>query len=205
MPNWYVAAEGFQALNVKNTAGENLNFVGAFDTKEKWKRTKDDKYNPFTPKMRFEQIKVEKKRPTPGSIIPSPVEIKVEYRKYVNVSDWTVTTEEFEKEAMYLGQKLNLSVTKNTSGTKILRLVQEDVDVNEDVKIDGEKSTSMERYAVDVNDTVITISAPESSGIFYGIQSLLAVTNVERKQVLVVSFFMINLARTIIYYKQNIV
>jgi N-acetyl-beta-hexosaminidase len=193
MPNWYVAAEGFQALNVKNTAGENLNFVGAFDTKEKWKRTKDDKYNPFTPKMRFEQIKVEKKRPTPGSIIPSPVEIKVEYRKYVNVSDWTVTTEEFEKEAMYLGQKLNLSVTKNTSGTKILRLVQEDVDVNEDVKIDGEKSTSMERYAVDVNDTVITISAPESSGIFYGIQSLLAVTNVERKQVLVVSFFMINL------------
>jgi N-acetyl-beta-hexosaminidase len=205
MPNWYVAAEGFQALNVKNTAGENLNFVGAFDTKEKWKRTKDDKYNPFTPKMRFEQIKVEKKRPTPGSIIPSPVEIKVEYRKYVNVSDWTVTTEEFEKEAMYLGRKLNLSVTKNTSGTKILRLVQEDVDVNEDVKIDGEKSTSMERYAVDVNDTVITISAPESSGIFYGIQSLLAVTNVERKQVLVVSFFMINLARTIIYYKQNIV
>ena len=193
MPNWYVAAEGFQALNVKNTAGENLNFVGAFDTKEKWKRTKDDKYNPFTPKMRFEQIKVEKKRPTPGSIIPSPVEIKVEYRKYVNVSDWTVTTEEFEKEAMYLGQTLNLSVTKNTSGTKILRLVQEDVDVNEDVKIDGEKSTSMERYAVDVNDTVITISAPESSGIFYGIQSLFAVTNVERKQVLVVSFFMINL------------
>ena len=193
MPNWYVAAEGFQALNVKNTAGENLNFVGAFDTKEKWKRTKDDKYNPFTPKMRFEQIKVEKKRPTPGSIIPSPVEIKVEYRKYVNVSDWTIATEEFEKEAMYLGQKLNLSVTKNTSGTKILRLVQEDVDVNEDVKIDGEKSTSMERYAVDVNDTVITISAPESSGIFYGIQSLLAVTNVERKQVLVVSFFMINL------------
>ena len=185
MPNWYIAAEGFEAMNVKNTSGEDLNFVGRFDMKQKWKRTKDDRYNPFTPAKRFEQINVENKRPSPGSIIPSPVEIKVVNEQYVNVSNWTiVTAAEYEKEAMYLGQKLNLSVNNASEiGTKILRLVQQNVDV----KIDGQKSNSMERYAVDVKDNVITISAPESRGMFYGIQSLLFVTNIERKQVLTVS------------------
>ena len=186
MPNWYIAAEGFEAMNVKKTSGEDLDFVGRFDTKEKWKRTKDDRYNPFTPAKRFEQINVDNKRPNPGSIIPSPVEIKVENEQYVNVSNWTiVTAAEYEKEAMYLGQKLNLPVNNASEiGTKILRLVQQNVDV----KMNGRKSNSMERYAVDVKENVITISAPESSGIFYGIQSLLSVTNIERKQVLAVSF-----------------
>jgi hexosaminidase len=188
MANWYIASEGLKAVNVKMTSGEDLKFVGKFDTKEKWKRTKDDRYNPFTPAERLKQIEVETKKPEPGSIIPTPVEMKAESGKYVNISDWViVTSAEYENEAKYLRKKLNLSVKINTGGsnTKILRLLQENVDV----KIDGRSSTSKERYQVDVKENIITISAPESSGIFYGIQSLLAVTNVERKQILMVSLF----------------
>ena len=188
MPNWYIAAEGFKAVNINTTYGEDLKFVGKFDTKEKWKRSKDDMYDPFTPAERWKRIKVEKNRPELGSIIPTPIEMKVKGEQYVDISNWViVTSAEYENEAMYLGEKLKLSVRNNTGGTstKIVRLIQKNVDV----KIDGQSSKSKERYEVDVNENTITISAPESSGIFYGIQSLIAVSNVERKQVLMVSVF----------------
>ena len=183
MPNWYVAADGLEAENIKTTTEENLKFVAKFDTKEKWKRSMEDMYNPFTPKERLEQSTVKQKEPGPGSIIPTPVEIKEPPDKsYVDVSGWTIVTlAEFEDEAKYLGKKLQLPVTRPSAiNTKILRLLQQNVDV----KVNEQGSTSRERYQVDVKKDIITISAPGPSGIFYGIQSLLAVTEVKTKQVL---------------------
>ena len=185
MPNWYIAAHNLTAVNVKATEGEGLKFVGKFDTKEKWKRSENDMYNPFTPAERLERMMVEEKKPKPGSIIPTPVEIKVENEQYINISDWViVSAATFMNEAKYLAGKLNLPEQNDTGiVTKNLRLLQQDVDV----KIDGKSSKSIERYNIEMKHDVITISAPESTGIFYGIQTLLAVTKAKSKQVLMVS------------------
>ena len=185
MPNWYVAADGLSAENVKTTSGEDLKFVAKFDTKGKWKRSADDMYNPFTPQERLKRIEVEEKKPSNGSIIPTPVEMVLsENNKYVNINGWVIVPSAgFEDEAIYLRGKLKLSIANNSGiNTNIIRLLQKNVDV----KVDEQSSTSGERYEVEVSESMITISAPESSGIFNGIQSLLALTNVEKKQVLMV-------------------
>lgn len=52
MPNWYMATDSLQARTVTSTAGEGLEFVGPFDSKNKWKRYPSDRYNPYTAKQR---------------------------------------------------------------------------------------------------------------------------------------------------------
>lgn len=185
MPNWYVSADGLDAVNLERTTGEELSFVGKFDTAKKWKRGEDDQYNPFTPTNRWERIKIKPEKPVLGSFIPTPVELHAKDEQYVDIHDWEiVTSTKFENEAKYLVQKLNLSV-KNYTGKrgKIIHLLHKDVDV----KIEGRSSASEERYTVEVEENMINISAPYPGGCFYGITSLLAITDIEKKQVLKVS------------------
>lgn len=59
MPNWYIAAKGLEARVIQSTHGGNLSFVGPFDSKEKWKRSKDDLYNPYTTEQRYERDDIE--------------------------------------------------------------------------------------------------------------------------------------------------
>ena len=52
-------ARGLEARTINSTAGEALEFVGPFDTKEKWKRNKKDLYDPYTTRKRYELNDIE--------------------------------------------------------------------------------------------------------------------------------------------------
>jgi hexosaminidase len=59
-PNWYLVAPGLEPRTVVNTAGESLDWVGDFDSENKWKRydykitgaEAHDRYDPFSPAVR---------------------------------------------------------------------------------------------------------------------------------------------------------
>ena len=63
MPNWYVVSNILTARTIASTAGENLDFVGDFNTRDKWKRYwfdgLKDLYDPFTAEQRFDRMDIE--------------------------------------------------------------------------------------------------------------------------------------------------
>lgn len=186
MPNWYVAAEGLQAVNIGKTTDEDLGFVGPFDTKEKWKRKTFDVYNPFTPQERFERILADdKKSQVTLTIIPTPVEMAVQDDKNTNIERWVIiASKQFQNEAKYLGEKLHLKVQNNSGNipkSKMISFLQRNITVN----VNGRNSQSKERYILNVSSSqdIITIEALEPSGAFYGVQSLLAIMDQDSKQV----------------------
>ena len=91
MPRWYLAVEGSTPRVIYNTDNEELSFVGKFDTKEKWKRTEDDVYDPYTPAKRYNVDFVSDLKIAPNDVIPTPVEMDIDENSGVTVtSDWTV-------------------------------------------------------------------------------------------------------------------
>ena len=92
MPRWYVTAEGLSPRVIKNTDDEELKFVGNFDTEEKWKRFVADRYNPYTPKERYDKYYIAHDlESVQYKIIPTPVEMTLETDNHVIVeSDWKV-------------------------------------------------------------------------------------------------------------------
>ena len=94
MPRWYVSAEGASARVIKNTDDEELTFVGKFDTKERWKRSPKDVYNPYTPEKRYNVDFISDLESAPYDVIPTPVEINVDKSSSVTItSDWIVYIE----------------------------------------------------------------------------------------------------------------
>ena len=53
MPNWYLVAPNANPRTIASASGESLDFVGAFDTKRKYKRQPDDLYSPYTVSDRY--------------------------------------------------------------------------------------------------------------------------------------------------------
>ena len=106
MPNWYIAAEGLRARTITSTSGEDLSFVGPFDSQNKWKRISSDKYNPYTPQKRYainDIIDLKK----PGQlIVPSPLEIVgLDKTRKINLGtgDWAIlASADLKNEASFL-------------------------------------------------------------------------------------------------------
>lgn len=112
MPNWYVAAEGLIPRDIISTQGEALNFVGPFDTPEKYLRFPGDKFAPFTPEVRYSLNEamtipgMEEKR-----IIPTPVEMSLQ-RGTANIdSTWVVVgSTKFSNEISLLSSKFKIII-----------------------------------------------------------------------------------------------
>ena len=106
MPNWYIAAPGLKPRIIKCTKGEQLRFVGAFDSPSKWKRYELDSYDPFTPKKRFDMNKIADLKEPGQLIIPTPLVLKNRNAlKTVDLNDgeWIVVSEkDLEEEGQYL-------------------------------------------------------------------------------------------------------
>ena len=106
MPNWYVAADGLEPRIIRSTSGEDLNFVGSFDTCSKWKRSVMDTYNPLTPAKRYQINDIADRKAIRNVIIPTPLEInylsssqRVNFRQ----GSWHVVAKEIlNSEAHYL-------------------------------------------------------------------------------------------------------
>ena len=109
MPNWYLAAEGLQPRTIANTAGEDLDFVGAFNTAEKWKRYPADRYDPYTPAKRMELSDVKDLGAAPLHVIPQPIQITTDEAKVLilGTGDWIIDAESgLLSEAQYLSGRL---------------------------------------------------------------------------------------------------
>ena len=54
MPNWYVTTtDGSVKRPIAHTVGKELKHAGEFDSEEKWKRMKNDTFNPPTAQERY--------------------------------------------------------------------------------------------------------------------------------------------------------
>lgn len=118
MPNWYVWSHGTQPKTIHSTYGEDLSFIGPYDTKNKWKRYPSDRYDPFLPRTRYvmnsdvanlgEASEVVKE----GTyVIPTPQYMTTDTTKSVQISaldGWVVLeSSDFPKEvALVSGQNL---------------------------------------------------------------------------------------------------
>lgn len=92
MPNWYVWSEGTDPKILRSTEGEQLNFVGQYDTANKWKRYQADTYDPFLPRTRYvlngnvKDLGIGNKVVKEGTyIIPTPVDIEVDTDEFLHV------------------------------------------------------------------------------------------------------------------------
>lgn len=113
MPNWYIAHEGLKSQIIQSTAGESLDFVAPFSSPCQWKRydyimengsRRYDHYNPPSPEERFQKNNTNHNDDEMMSIIPTPLHIKVDLTKSVNITkDWVIRFgKDLEQEANYL-------------------------------------------------------------------------------------------------------
>ncbi|KAK3755736.1 hypothetical protein QZH41_007466 [Actinostola sp. cb2023] len=180
MPNWYIAAERLQARTVTSTTGEELDFVGLFDDKKKWKRYPSDRYNPYTAQERYEMAAGQEDMGKAAHVVlPSPLNIsKYDVTKIVDVrtGDWIVVApKELTKEAQFLAGELGINEVTTGASNRVFRLIQLKT---HDIKIGGNISRNKEAYELSVESSkaIITISGSHPSGVFWGVQSLLSIT-----------------------------
>ncbi|XP_053390345.1 uncharacterized protein LOC123562093 isoform X1 [Mercenaria mercenaria] len=167
MPNWYVTSIGMKAKVIKSTESENLDYVGEFDTPAKWKRTKEDQYDPYSPATRYDLYKTSNPAKPSYKIVPTPME---ETRNEDSVmsfipEDWKVVqSTDFPFEANYLSDKLNTSVG-TASQSKIVTFIK-----------GNPSKTGPEAYdlSIDVQKRKVTITANSAAGAFYGAQSFIS-------------------------------
>lgn len=93
-PNWFVVGSDLQAHIIESTRGESLDFVGAFDSAAKWKRSSVDTYDPFSPSERYLHNYVVDLQKAPNLVIPTPLNMTTTSDKYVTLSaDWAIVAE----------------------------------------------------------------------------------------------------------------
>ncbi|XP_078382339.1 beta-hexosaminidase-like [Oculina patagonica] len=161
-PNWYIASEGLEPRTIANTAGEDLSFVFSFD-----KLTWDSFGAPSATDLGR----------SPYMVIPTPdVVFITDKTKKVSVEkDWRVYGEKgLENEVNFLAKKFGLKVSSgddpNTSKTIKLSLMPPKSNQRF-------SSTAHESYQLQVDESMqntIIISGGGPTGVFYGVQTLLA-------------------------------
>ncbi|XP_045212514.2 uncharacterized protein LOC123563659 [Mercenaria mercenaria] len=168
MPNWYVTSLGMKAKVLKSTESQSLDYVGKFDTPAKWKRAKEDLYDPYSPETRYDLYETTDTKERPHIVVPTPVNITKNEGSRITFSstEWKIVeSSDFRFEAEYLAVKLNTSIIKTGQINKLVKFVKED---------SSEKH--LEAYNLDINGKThtITITAQSSAGAFYGAQSLIS-------------------------------
>ncbi len=114
MPNWYLTAPNAQPRTIDNTVGEMLEFVGAFDTIEKYKRQPDDLYSPYTAADRFDLFQYDIDSGV-KQIIPTPFSQNLDTSRTMKIkgADWVVViaNDALATEAQILAGKTPKQVT----------------------------------------------------------------------------------------------
>lgn len=76
LPNWYTVSRDrncTDAYVIHSTLGEALEYVAPFETAKQWKRIKTDRYDPFTPKVRYDADNVNDVGMAGRKILPTPM------------------------------------------------------------------------------------------------------------------------------------
>ncbi|KAK3594088.1 hypothetical protein CHS0354_040856 [Potamilus streckersoni] len=175
MPNWYITAENVSARVIASTEGESLRYVGYFDTENKWKRRPNDKYHPFSPEERFKKNSaaiVEGGSVLP--VLPTPLEMKIVQTESVHITleEWVILDSSlFTEEVRILSEVFGIRVGMSKPDQRCIELVKGDVIVTGS---NGHANNHPEAYIlkVDPAQSIITIVASTSQGMFYGVQTL---------------------------------
>ncbi|XP_031565064.1 uncharacterized protein LOC116300345 isoform X2 [Actinia tenebrosa] len=179
MPNWYVSAPGLKPKVITSTVGESLDFVEPFLTKEQWKRFPGDAYDPYTAKKRYDEVGIDviNSQDIP-LIVPQPLSMTgLDKDKRMTIdSEWKIYADsKLTTEAKVLADKFSMTVVTSapSPSTKVLRVAIGNI------TIAGSHSNSLEAYTLDikVSTQMINIVGRSAAGVFYGIQSLLAITD----------------------------
>ncbi|XP_055958409.1 beta-hexosaminidase isoform X2 [Patella vulgata] len=192
IPNWYLSSNGLESRVLVSTTGESLDFVGEFDTPNKWKRYdwKDEKseghdlYDPFTPRTRYAMNADVEDKGRPGKlVIPTPVQIAVDTSMTLNLEtrDWQVVAPPvFLNEAEFLADKLGFDVTDQKPYSRFIWFHQADVKV----RMKGEDVSNDEVYSLEIDPvkSVIEIKARAGPGALYAVKTLLSLMD-DRKLV----------------------
>ncbi|CAH3123237.1 unnamed protein product [Porites lobata] len=165
-PRWYVAADGLEPRIIPNTASEELDFVF------------------FPPKRRkswdsFVNCDAADLGSAPLLVIPTPSEVfGFNATNKLSVDgNWIVFGEPgLEDETSFLAGKLNIPKSfSQSTRDKVIKLKLGRVSVQ------GTEISSSESYLIQVNtsDLSIVITGTGNAGVFYGVQTLLALVTKE--------------------------
>ncbi|XP_050411821.1 uncharacterized protein LOC126826788 [Patella vulgata] len=173
-PNWYISIEGFTPRVIANTVGESLDYVVDFTSPNQWKRATTDTYNPFSPQQRYMRYMKPQSTATHPRIIPKPLYIDISSSTKLNVDlTWQIfSTQQLTKQAQYLNEKMGLPIATSAPTEKVIELNIGDV-IHPTTR---QRLTNTEAYRFHVDSTSkrIVITGTTEAGVFYGIQTLLA-------------------------------
>lgn len=153
--------------------------VRSFERKEQLLRGDMDEEIPYSPASQFEAN--EKMEPVISSellpIIPSPYQLEKGDGVFEIKSGMTIAFQEgLENEAGYLNEKLE-SLTGVDLGSNALNGGEAAINLSlSDINVDGKQK---EAYHLVINEEGISITGGDAAGVFYGVQSLLALMGPE--------------------------
>lgn len=97
MSNCYVAAPSFEAVNIASTAF-GKKFIDNFTSVRQWKRTRADRYNPFTAQARYRRYTIQDFEKAIKLVIPTPKLVNRNSDGFLSVINLSVSYESLLKE-----------------------------------------------------------------------------------------------------------
>lgn len=86
LPNWYLSSANDDLEPAVVDSTRNNDFVDPFNSKEQWKRDKEDVYNPFTPEERYERNSVKNSGRTVKPVIPTPRSLNISSHEWITLN-----------------------------------------------------------------------------------------------------------------------
>jgi len=181
-PNWYAASQDStcdDAAVIVSTTSEDLSFVTPFTRPQQWKRSSSDLYNPYTPLERYNLDYVNDFGEAPYRLIPTPAEQLWDPERTINLKDpnWVIMEPlpQLASEAQYLSGALQLPIVSVSEAPARRRIV---LNIGS-TGVDPPEINSPESYLliVDADFEVVNITGNSRSGVFYGIQSLIGLSD----------------------------
>ncbi|XP_041355524.1 beta-hexosaminidase-like [Gigantopelta aegis] len=200
-PNWYVSSQGMMSRTIHSAAGEQVDFLGTFNTLNEY-RIDGDRYRAYTPEERYTRYSdITDLGEAPIPVIPTPMSVSINRRFRVNLAQhgWKIVTkEQFLPEAKFLQSKtysiillqvgacekdyMKLERMKSLGfpspgigERKPIRRVIKLIAADPLILTDSKRSTSIEAYSLAVHPDreTIEITSRARPGIFNAIQTLL--------------------------------
>ncbi|XP_052788332.1 uncharacterized protein LOC128223112 [Mya arenaria] len=166
LPNWFVTSPGMTPMKLKATEGEMLNYVGKFDTAAKWKRERDDRFDPYTAPERYDIFRRDSSTKPVYRVVPTPKAASISQHETAQIDDSFVVLEsqEFRIESQFLAEMLKVNITNTSDSSKQIKFeVRENKGVREAYEINISPETN-----------TVVIHAQDSPGAFYGAQTLIS-------------------------------
>ncbi len=152
--------------------------IEEFTAREQLLRGETDKLEPFSPALVYRQNEGMHEVPAGqiGKIIPTPVSFKPGKEGFTLKNGFSVSyAAGLESEARYLGDRFN-SVAGLSSEVKEGAAT---ADISLSIDPAGAGSSAAEAYSLTIDGQGIRIAGSDAAGVFYGIQSLVALLPLE--------------------------